>query len=90
MSEVLTAELGTRVSSFDQRRIPRTFPAALAPAGRSYLMLLSISYLISHTTAYVSENLTCLFYGLEILATRSAFFASYYDLVSDLAEAFGV
>lgn len=53
-------------------------------------MLLSSSYLFSHTISYFTENLTCLFYGFELLATRFAFFASYYDLLADLAEAFGV
>jgi hypothetical protein len=40
--------------------------------------------------AYVSDNLTCLFYGAESLATKYAFFASYHDLLADIAEAFGV
>ena len=46
--------------------------------------------LTSHTFSYLNENLSCLFYGLDLLATRYAFFASYHDLLADIAEAFGI
>ena len=46
--------------------------------------------LTSHTFSYLSENLSCLFYGFDVLATRYAFFASYHDLLADIAEAFGI
>jgi hypothetical protein len=44
----------------------------------------------SHTFNYLNENLSCLFYGVDVLATRYAFFASYHDLLADISEAFGV
>lgn len=44
----------------------------------------------SFTFNYISENLLCLFYGIDVLATRYAFFASYHDLLVDIAESFGV
>ena len=44
----------------------------------------------SHFFQYIEENLYCLFYGIELLATRYSFFASYFDLLADLSEAFGV
>lgn len=40
--------------------------------------------------SYLNDNLTCLFYGVDVLATRYAFFASYHDLLADIAEAFGI
>ena len=46
--------------------------------------------LTSHTISYLNENLSCLFYGVDVLATRYAFFASYHDLLADIAEAFGI
>ena len=46
--------------------------------------------LTSHTFSYLVENLSCLFYGLDLFATRYAFFASYHDLLADIAEAFGI
>ena len=39
---------------------------------------------------YLNENLTCLFYGLDVLSTKYALFASYQDLLADVAEAFGI
>lgn len=46
--------------------------------------------LTSHTFSYLNENLSCLFYGFDVLATKYAFFASYHDLLADVAEAFGI
>lgn len=46
--------------------------------------------LTTHTFNYLNENLSCLFYGVDVLATRYAFFASYHDLLADISEAFGV
>ena len=46
--------------------------------------------LTTHTLSYLNENLSCLFYGADVLATRYAFFASYHDLLADISEAFGV
>lgn len=46
--------------------------------------------LATHTFSYLNENLSCLFYGTDVLVTRYAFFASYHDLLADISEAFGV
>lgn len=39
---------------------------------------------------YISENLTCLFFGFDLLFKNSIVMASYYDLITDVAEGFGV
>jgi len=36
------------------------------------------------------ENVSCLFYGFDLLATKYMLFASYLDLITDISEAFGV
>jgi hypothetical protein len=46
--------------------------------------------ILNHTISYLTENLSCVFYGVDVLATRYAFFASYHDLLTDISEAFGV
>lgn len=58
---------------------------------KKYLMFSTTHFtLITHTLNYLNENLSCLFYGADVLATRYAFFASYHDLLADISEAFGV
>lgn len=50
----------------------------------------SLVWVLPALSTYLSENLLCLFYGIDLLATKYAFFASYHDLLTDIAEAFGV
>lgn len=56
---------------------------------KSYILTGHLN-LTTHTFNYLNENLSCLFYGVDVLATRYAFFASYHDLLADVSEAFGV
>jgi len=44
----------------------------------------------SHLINYLMENVYCLFYGFDLLATKYMLFASYLDLITDISEAFGV
>jgi hypothetical protein len=72
----------------------RIYQAALRQVGnrnrtKTYFMLLAISSLFDQLP-YLSENLSCLYYGFELINARLVFVASYSDLVSDLAESFGV
>lgn len=60
------------------------------PKKKYYIFSTSHFNLTTHTLSYLNENLSCLFYGADVLATRYAFFASYHDLLADIAEAFGV
>lgn len=46
--------------------------------------------LLRSTLGYLGENLSCLFYAVDALAAKYAFFASYHDLLADIAEAFGI
>ncbi len=46
--------------------------------------------MLKHIMAYIDDNLLCLFYGIELLATKYAIFASYHDLLSDIADSYGV
>lgn len=58
---------------------------------QKYFIFSTIHFnLVAHTLNYLNENLSCLFYGADVLATRYAFFASYHDLLADISEAFGV
>jgi len=45
--------------------------------------------LFSQVSNFLSENLLCLFYGLDILAAKYSFFAAYHELLTDIAEVFG-
>lgn len=40
--------------------------------------------------AYINDNLTCLFYYLELLFRTSLYLMSYNDLLVDISESFGV
>jgi len=44
---------------------------------------------VSQVVNFLSENLLCLFYGLEVLAAKYSFFAAYHELLTDIAEVFG-
>jgi len=44
----------------------------------------------SHLTTYFAENLKALTYGLEIIAHKHLVHISYYDLLVDISEGFGV
>jgi len=44
----------------------------------------------SHLINYLIENVYCLFYGFDLLASKYMLFASYLDLITDISEAFGV
>ena len=46
--------------------------------------------MFKHIIAYIDDNLLCLFYGVEVLAEKYAIFASYYDLLSDIADSYGI
>ena len=39
---------------------------------------------------YTTSNLTCLTYGPQVLVSKSLLLTSYFDLLADLSEAFGV
>lgn len=43
----------------------------------------------SQVVNFLSENLLCLFYGLDVLADKYSFFAAYHELLTDIAEVFG-
>jgi hypothetical protein len=49
-----------------------------------------ISLLVSHLFSYVSENLKALTYGLEVISHKHLIHISYYDLLVDISEGFGV
>lgn len=40
--------------------------------------------------SYLTENLYCLAYGFDLIASKYMLFASYLDLITDISEAFGV
>ena len=46
--------------------------------------------LISHFFNYLIENLKALVYGLEVLSHKHLIHISYYDLLVDISEGFGV
>lgn len=46
--------------------------------------------LLDWTTKYFLDNLTCLFYGLDVLSNKYLLFAGYYDLLVDISESFGI
>jgi hypothetical protein len=45
---------------------------------------------VKHTYNYFFENLTCLTYGLEILVYKYLINFTYYDLLVDISESFGI
>jgi hypothetical protein len=48
------------------------------------------SALISHFFQYFIENLKTLIYGLEVISHKHLIHISYYDLLVDISEGFGV
>ena len=44
----------------------------------------------SHTLAYLTENLTCLSYGFEVLIHKYLINFVCYDLLVDVSESFGI
>ena len=46
--------------------------------------------MLAHITKYLDDNLLCLFYGIDLLATKYAIFACYHDLLSEIGDLFGV
>ena len=48
------------------------------------------SVLVSHFFQYLVENLKSLMYGLEIITHKHLIHISYYDLLVDISEGFGV
>ena len=53
-------------------------------------MFSSFTAMLSHTFAYLTENLTCLTYGFEILLHKYLINFACYDLLVDISESFGV
>ena len=48
------------------------------------------STLLSHFFQYLTENLKSLMYGLEVISHKHLIHISYYDLLVDISEGFGV
>jgi hypothetical protein len=46
--------------------------------------------LIWHLLEYSSDNFFCLLYGFEFILSRSMFLLTYFDLLADISEVFGV
>lgn len=53
-------------------------------------MLNALYQSINSLFTYLDTNVSCLLYGAQLTASKSLLFASYFDLLVDLAEAFGV
>lgn len=52
-----------------------------------------LDIIIKNITAivdYVDVNTSCLFYGAQLAASKSSLIVSYFDLLVDLSETFGV
>lgn len=49
-----------------------------------------ISLAITHLFNYLAENVKALMYGLEIITHKHLVHISYYDLLVDISEGFGV
>ena len=49
-----------------------------------------LSILVSHFFQYLIENLKTLMYGLEVISHKHLIHISYYDLLVDISEGFGV
>ena len=54
------------------------------------MLLYNIYLTLLYVLLYLQENFTCLLYGLDILLTKYLFLISYYDLLVDISEGFGV
>lgn len=53
-------------------------------------MFSSLTATLSHTFAYLTENLSCLSYGFEVLLHKYLINFACYDLLVDISESFGV
>lgn len=45
---------------------------------------------LTHLLSYLTENIKSLMYGLEIISHKHLVHISYYDLLVDISEGFGV
>ena len=53
-------------------------------------MFNALAIMISHTTNYIFENLSCLSYGFEVILHKYLINFSCYDLLVDISESFGI
>jgi hypothetical protein len=46
--------------------------------------------LLTNVTKYFSDNLSCLSYAGDVIVSKYLIYTSYYDLLVDISEGFGV
>jgi hypothetical protein len=52
--------------------------------------LYNLDYIFVFYSQYITDNFLCLLYGLDFILSRSMFLISYFDLLADISEVFGV
>ena len=50
----------------------------------------NLDYILVFYWQYSIDNLLCLLYGFEFMLSKSMFLFSYFDLLADISEVFGV
>ena len=53
-------------------------------------MFSSFTATFSHTISYITENLSCLSYGFEVILNKYLINFACYDLLVDISESFGI